>query len=115
MSWDAPSPSRISVVLTWTLMGAFSVGIWVLAIVGAWSLAGCATGRVIVHPADEVELSCAAIGEDAQVTFTAYYFESNPLTTPPQKTIVCKGGPLVPSLLQGVGSLITSLLGWLWL
>jgi len=113
MSWPAPR-RRVDwlVVRTWSATILLGLVLWAAAI---WFAFGCATGRVIVHPADEVELSCAAIGEDAQVTFTALYFESNPLTTPPQKTIVCKGGPLVPSLLQGVGSLITSLLGWLWL
>lgn len=80
-------------------------------------VAGCAMGRVVVHPPDEVEITCFTMGANSVVAFKAFYFESGPLITPPQKQISCTGDDVFPSLFSGIGTLIGSavkaLFGWM--
>lgn len=74
---------------------------------------GCATGRIV---RDDVEITCAAIGEDAKVTYSVPTGEAGIITSAPTQLVACEGGPLVPSLLDGVGTLLVSagklLFGW---
>ena len=104
--------------LGWTIAGISSLATWVLIGIGVWVLfTGCAVGSVSVHPSDEVEIHCLTIGANSTVAFKAFYFESGPLTTPPQKQISCTGDDVFPSLFSGIGTLIGSavkaLFGWM--
>jgi len=92
--------------------------LWALAslLVVAAALAlglGCATGRVM----PDGEMVCAAIGEDAKVSYSHPTGEAGMLTSAPAHVVTCEGGPLMPSLLDGVGTVLTTagkvLWGWM--
>ena len=99
----------------WCIGGMFSLAIWALAIVGLVHVcSGCATGRVV---RDDVEITCAAIGEEAKVTYSVPTGDAGIITSAPTQLVACEGGPIVPSLLDGVGTLLVSagklLFGWI--
>ena len=91
--------------LGWSLALAASLVLWGGAIWVACSVAGCATGRVV---RDDVEITCAAIGEEAKVTYSVPTGEPGIITSAPTQLVACEGGPIVPSLLDGVGTLLVS-------
>ena len=72
-------------------------------VVAGYLLLGCATAQVT--PTGQV--TCAAIGEGASVTFSYPVGSAGVLTAAPAHTVTCEGGPIVPSLLEGVGSVIS--------
>lgn len=88
--------------------------LWALAALGvAVALAlglGCATARVM----PDGEVICAAIGEDARVSYSMPTGEAGVLTSAPAHVVACEGGAIVPSLLEGVGSVITTAAKVLW-
>ena len=96
----------------WFVAIALGFSIWGLAVVGCMSLLGCATGRVGTSPTNEVEVTCAAIGEGAEVVYFAP--ETSGLSvgwTPVGKTVTCKGGPLLPSFIGAIGGVFKVILG----
>ena len=98
-----------SAPLWWAIGGAISAAVWLLAIVGCVALlSSCATG----HVRPDGEMVCAAIGEDARVTYSAPQGDAGIITSAPTKLVSCEGGPIVPSLLDGVGTVIKALLAW---
>lgn len=98
----------------WAVAFLASAAVWTLAVIGCWHLMGCATGRIV---RDDVEITCAAIGEDAKVTYSVPTGEAGIITSAPTQLVACEGGPIVPSLLDGVGTLLVSagklLFGWI--
>lgn len=89
--------------------------LWALALALAVAVAlalglGCATARVM----PDGEVICAAIGEDAKVTFSLPVGEAGIIAAAPAHTVACEGGAIVPSLLEGVGSVITTAAKVLW-
>ena len=112
MSHEPPNDADFArAVRAWIVAFALSAAMWALAIVGCIHLAGCATG----HVRPDGEMVCAAIGEDARVTYSAPQGEPGIIQSAPTKLVACEGGPLVPSILDGVGSVVKAMLGWLWL
>ena len=93
----------------WLAGGLVSLTIWALAIVGVWTLLSCATG----HVRPDGEMVCAAIGESAHVRYSTPEGEAGVLTAAPTRVVECQGGPLVPSLLDGVGTVVKALFSWI--
>lgn len=93
-------------------LGAFALGasLWVGIIWLACALVGCATGRIV---RDDVEITCAAIGESARVTYSVPTGEAGIITSAPVQLIACEGGAIIPSLLDGVGTVIKALFSWI--
>lgn len=99
-------------VRVWIVAFSLSAAMWTLAVVGCVHLLGCATGR-IVEPG--VEVTCAAVGEDAKVTYSYPTGAAGIIQSAPTRLIACEGGDLLPSVLDGVGSVVQAILGWLWI
>lgn len=92
--------------------------LWALAslLVVAVALAlglGCATARVM----PDGEVICAAIGEDAKVSYSMPTGEAGMLTSAPSHVVTCEGGEIMPSILDGLGTVITTAgkVIWSWL
>lgn len=108
---DGPPPDMGRAVRWW--LGGMLLGASMWAALGAvaWWALGCATG----HVSPDGEMVCAAIGEDAEVLYSAPQGDAGILTNAPTKQVACRGGPLVPSLLDGVGAMfraVWALLPW---
>jgi len=99
---DEPPPVSWVILTTWLAGLAVSIAVWALAGYALVSIIGCATGRARVY-ADSVVVECFAIGEDAKVIYSAPTGEAGIITSAPTKLISCEGGPLVPSILDGIG------------
>jgi len=89
--------------------------LWALAslLVVAAALAlglGCATARVM----PDGEVVCAAIGEDAKVSYSMPTGEAGLISSAPAHVVTCEGGAIVPSLLEGVGSVVSTAAKVLW-
>ena len=109
---DGPPPTDWVVLTTWIGGAVLSLVIYALAGWAIVSLLGCATGRVVTSPTNEVEVTCAAIGEGAEVVYFAP--ETSGLSvgwTPVGKTVTCKGGPLLPSFIGAIGGVFKVILG----
>lgn len=74
---------------------------------------GCATARV----APNGDVLCAAIGEDAKVSYSMPVGEAGIIASAPAHVVTCEGGPLMPSILDGLGTVITTAgkVLWSWL
>ena len=107
---DDPPPAAWVTLAVWIGGGVLSLTIYALIAWAIWSLAGCATGRAIYRPDYSVEVVCAAIGEDAEFVYFAPETSGMSVAwTPVQKSVTCKGGAIVPSLLEGVGTVFKAL------
>ena len=103
---DEPPPVDWVVLVTWVGGGALTLLLYAAIAWGCVSLfTGCATGRVRVYET-YVDAQCFAIGEDAKVIYSSPTGEAGILTNAPTKLISCEGGPLIPSLLDGIGGVI---------
>jgi len=74
-----------------------------------WFVFGCATGRIVRA---DVEMTCAAIGEDAKVTYSIPTGEAGVITSAPTQLIACEGGPIIPSLGTIIADAIKGLVFW---
>lgn len=100
-------PPDMGRAVRWWFAGMLAGALMWAALIGvAWWALGCATGRIV---RDDVEITCAAIGESARVTYSVPTGEAGMLTSAPTQLIACEGGPLVPSLLDGVGTVFRAL------
>jgi len=85
-----------------------------LAVAAALALGlGCATGRVM----PDGEMVCAAIGEDAKVSYSHPTGEAGLISSAPAHVVTCEGGEIMPSILDGLGTVITTAgkVIWSWL
>ena len=106
---DEPPPTDWVVMATWLAGLALSIAVYALAGYALVAIiGGCATGRVRVYET-YVDAQCFAIGEDAKVIYSSPTGEAGILTNAPTKLISCEGGPLVPSLLDGIGGVFKAL------
>ena len=107
MSW--PEPRRkldVPVILVWAAGVAASLVVWAFLI---WFGFGCATGRIVRA---DVEMTCAAIGEDAKVTYSIPTGEAGVITSAPTQLIACEGGPIIPSLGTIIADAFKALIFW---
>ena len=104
---DPPPPSWVTLTV-WIGGGSLSVGIYALILWAIISLAGCATGYV----GNDGELHGFAIGEGAKLERCASFPVGEPalwgLKDAPINTTCTRieGGPILPSILDIVGSAI---------
>ena len=106
---DGPPPTDWVVLTTWIGGTVLSLVIYALAGWAIVSLLGCATGRIVRA---DVEMTCAAIGEDAKVTYSIPTGEAGVITSAPTQLIACEGGPLIPSLGTIIADAIKGLVFW---
>lgn len=107
---DRPPPDMGRAVRWW--LGGMLTGLamWIALLGTAWWMWGCATGRIV---RDDVEITCAAIGESARVTYSVPQGEPGIIVSAPTQLIACEGGPVIPSLLDGVGTVVKALFSWI--
>lgn len=110
---NGPPPDMARAVRAW--LGGLAIGavLWCGIIWLSCALLGCATG----HVKPDGEMVCAAIGEDARVFYSSPQGEAGIIVSAPVKQIECAGGPVLPSILDGVGTVLVSagklLFGWM--
>ena len=107
---NGPPPNMGRAVRWWCGGMLFGAAMWVVLLGIAWWTLGCATGRIV---RDDVEITCAAIGESARVTYSVPTGEAGIITSAPTQLVACEGGPLVPSLLDGIGTMVKGLFSWI--
>ena len=107
---NGPPPDMARAVRAW--LGGLAIGavLWCGIIWLACALLGCATGRIV---RDDVEITCAAIGESARVTYSVPQGEAGIIVSAPTQLIACEGGAIIPSLLDGVGTVVKALFSWI--
>lgn len=96
-------------VRCWAAAFLFGALAWVALGSLAWWALGCATG----HVRPDGEMVCVAIGEDARVFYSSPQGEPGIIVSAPVKQIECAGGAIIPSVLDGIGTVVKALFSWI--